>query len=165
MRFAIGRDGCGGVVGWFVDNIRVTTCKTGVAATVAAAHVPEPSTFGSASAVNVAVSGAGSTPWGKVTVKEGSNALGTANLDAAGKASVALPASLPVGTHSLTIHYAGDAAFGLANGAVTATVKAQSAAATTTTATAPKKVKSKKKFDVAVTVAAAGDSDRHRGGL
>ena len=137
VRFAIGRDGCGGVVGWFVDNIRVTTCKTGVAATVAAVHAPEPSTFGSASAVNVTVSGAGGTPSGKVTVKEGSNTLGTANLDAAGKASVALPASLPVGTHSLTIHYAGDATFGSANGAVTATVKApSSAAATTTTASA-----------------------------
>jgi Zn-dependent metalloprotease len=158
VRFAIGRDGCGGVVGWFVDNIKVTTCKTGVAATVSAVHVPEPSTFGSASAVNVTVAGAGGTPSGKVTVKEGSNTLGTASLDATGKASVALPASLPVGTHSLTIGYAGDDTFGSANGAVTATVKAAQAAATTTTATAPKKVKSKKPFDVAVTVASSGGS-------
>ena len=158
VRFAVGRDGCGGVVGWFVDNIKVTTCATGVAATVSAVHVPEPSTFGTASAVNVTVSGTGGTPSGKVTVKEGTTTLGSANLDGTGHASVALPASLPVGTHNLTVSYGGDATFGSANGAVTAHVNAATpptAAATTTTATAPKKVKSKKPFDVTVKVAAA----------
>ena len=64
VRFAVGRDGCGGVFGWWVDNVKVTTCKTGLAATVAAAHTPEPSTFGSASSVNVTVSGSGGTPTG-----------------------------------------------------------------------------------------------------
>ena len=82
VRFAIGRDGCGGVVGWWVDNVKVTTCETGVAATVSAVHAPEPSTFGSASAVNVTVTGAGGTPSGQVTVKEGATTLGTATLDA-----------------------------------------------------------------------------------
>jgi Zn-dependent metalloprotease len=156
VRFAIGRDGCGGVIGWYVDDIKVTTCKTGVAATVAAVHAPEPSTLGSASAVNVTVSGTGGTPSGKVTVKEGSTTLGSANLDAAGKASVALPASLALGAHSLTVSYGGDATFGSANGSVTATVAPKSASPTTTTATAPKKVKKGKSFDVSVHVASAG---------
>ena len=72
---------------------------------------------------------------------------------------MALPASLPVGTHSLTIHYAGDATFGSANGAVTATVKAPTpaAAATTTTASAdPKKVEKGKSFKAVVAVTSGG---------
>jgi hypothetical protein len=27
LRFAFGMDGCGGVTGWYVDNIRVTVCR------------------------------------------------------------------------------------------------------------------------------------------
>ena len=42
VRFAIGRDGCGGVVGWYVDNVRVITCDDLATATITAAHVPEP---------------------------------------------------------------------------------------------------------------------------
>ncbi len=155
VRFAIGRDGCGGVVGWFVDNIKVTTCKTAVAATVAATHDPEPSTFGTASSVKVTVSGAGGTPSGTVTVKEGATTLGSGTLDATGKATVALPATLPVGAHALTVSYSGDSTFGAATGNVTATVKA-AVSATTTTAKAPAKVKYKKAFDVTATVTSTG---------
>jgi Zn-dependent metalloprotease len=155
VRFAIGRDGCGGVFGWWVDNIKVTTCVTAVTATVAATHTPEPSTFGSASSVNVTVSGGSGTPTGTVTVKEGATTLGTGTLDATGKATVALPATLPVGSHSLTVSYSGGGPYGAATGSVTATVKA-AVAATTTTAKAPAKVKAKKPFDVTATVASAG---------
>ena len=70
-------------------------------------HVPEPSTFGSASSVNVTVSGGVGTPTGSVTVKEGATTIGTGTLDASGKASVALPASTPVGPHNLTVNYCG----------------------------------------------------------
>jgi len=153
VRFAIGRDGCGGVFGWWVDNVEVTTCVVAATPTVAATHVPEPSTFGSASSINVTVSGTSGMPTGSVTVKEGSTTVGTGTLDASGKATVALPASTPAGTHSLTVSYAGDATYGAANGSVTATVNK---AASTTTATAPKKVAFKKDFDVKATVSAAG---------
>ena len=64
VRFAVGRDGCGGVFGWWVDNVKVTTCKTAGDRDRSAAHQPEPSTFGSASAVDVTVSGGGGTPTG-----------------------------------------------------------------------------------------------------
>ena len=64
VRFAVGRDGCGGVFGWWVDNVKVTTCKVLAASTTAAVHVPEPSTFGSASSINVTVSGGSGTPTG-----------------------------------------------------------------------------------------------------
>jgi Zn-dependent metalloprotease len=149
VRFAIGRDGCGGVIGWYVDNIKVGACKTLAAATVTAAHSPEPSTYGSASSVNVTVSGTTPTPTGSVTVKEGSTTLGTATLDAAGKASVALPSTLAAGAHSLSVVYGGDGNYDTKTVSVTATVNK---AASTTTASAPKKVKAKKPFDVSASV-------------
>ena len=155
VRFAIGRDGCGGVYGWWVDNVKVTTCKTVATPTVAATHVPEPSTFGSASSINVTVSGSAGTPTGSVTVKEGATTIGTGTLSS-GTASVALPASTPVGTHNLTVSYSGDVNYDVGTANVTATVAPKSAVATTTTATAPKVVKSKKPFDVSATVASSG---------
>jgi hypothetical protein len=27
LRFSFGMDGCGGVFGWYVDNIKVTKCR------------------------------------------------------------------------------------------------------------------------------------------
>jgi Zn-dependent metalloprotease len=152
VRFAVGRDGCGGVYGWWVDNVKVNTCVTLATATVAATHVPEPSTYGSASSVNVTVGGGSGTPTGSVTVKEGATTLGTANLTG-GSASVALPATLSAGAHALTVSYSGDGTYDTATGNVTANVNK---ASSTTTATAPKKVKFKKDFDVKATVAAAG---------
>jgi Zn-dependent metalloprotease len=152
VRFAIGRDGCGGVIGWYVDNIKVGACKTLAIATVAATHVPEPSTFGSASSINVTVSGGSGTPTGSVTVKEGSTTLGTGTLSG-GSASVALPASLPAGSHALSVVYSGDGNYDTKTQSVTATVNK---APSTTTASAPRHVKAKKKFNVRATVAAAG---------
>ena len=124
--------------------------------TVSAVHVPEPSTYGSASSVNVTVTGGPSTATGAVTLKEGATTIGSGTLDGTGKATIALPATTPAGAHSLTVSYAGDANYNAGTGTVTATV---SKAASTTTATAPKKVKFKKDFDVTATVAAAGGSN------
>jgi hypothetical protein len=152
VRFAIGRDGCGGVIGWYVDNVKVGACKTLATATVAATHVPEPSTYGSASSVNVTVTGGSGPATGSVTVKEGSTTLGTGTLSS-GAASVALPANLAAGVHSLSVVYSGDGTYDTKTQAVTATVNK---ATSTTTASAPKKVKAKKPFDVTAKVTAAG---------
>jgi Zn-dependent metalloprotease len=46
LRFAIGRDGCGGVDGWYVDNVNVITCST---ASTAARSGTKPATRGSKS--------------------------------------------------------------------------------------------------------------------
>ncbi|WP_457205921.1 M4 family metallopeptidase, partial [Nocardioides sp. P5_C9_2] len=54
VRFDIGRDGCGGVDGWYVDNVSISVCEN-VATKVTAVHVPEPATFGTASKVDVTV--------------------------------------------------------------------------------------------------------------
>jgi M6 family metalloprotease-like protein len=123
---------------------------------VSAVHAPEPSTFGTASSVNVTVSGTAGTATGSVTVKEGATTIGSGTLDGTGHATVALPATTAAGAHALTVSYDGDTHYNAGSGTVTANV---SKAASTTTATAPKKVKFKKDFDVTATVAAAGGSN------
>ncbi|CAG6390623.1 carboxypeptidase regulatory-like domain-containing protein [Streptomyces cocklensis] len=74
-----------------------------VVATVASTpygHVPQ---------VAVTVTGVASLiPTGQVTIKEGTTTLGSSALTAGGAATVSLPRTLKVGTHSLTVSYAGD---------------------------------------------------------
>ncbi len=124
---------------------------------VSGVHAPEPSTFGSPSSVTVTVSGTAGVATGDVTLKEGGTTIGTATLSA-GSATFTLPASTPVGTHTLTASYPGDAAYNAGTANVTATVVAAppTQVASTTTASAPKKVKFKKDFNVTATVTAAG---------
>ncbi len=59
FRFDIGRDGCGGNDGWYVDNVAVSVCK--IKTTVNAVHAAQPSTYGKASKVKVSVSPVAST--------------------------------------------------------------------------------------------------------
>lgn len=124
LRFDIGRDGCGGVLGWSVDNVQLVDCEVN-GTTVTAAHVPEPSVFGTASKVDVTVTAAGGgTPTGTVEVtKADGTALGSGTLSE-GKTSIALPADLPVGTHVLKVKYAGNGGFQASSDTVVVTVKA-----------------------------------------
>jgi subtilisin family serine protease len=128
------------------------------ATTVAGTHAPEPSTFGTASTLNVTVSGAGTAPTGAVTVKEGATTIGTATLTA-GKGSVALPATLSVGSHSFALSYSGDTTYASSTGTASATVAPGPPAppvASTTTAETPRKIKQGKRILVAVSVTAPG---------
>ena len=154
VRFSIGRDGCGGVVGWYVDNVQVVTCEDLATATVAAAHVPNPSTYGQTHSVNGTVSGAEGTPTGTVTLKSGATTLGTGTLNGSGAYSIALSKTLPAGTYNLTAEYSGDATYDVASGAVTGTVA--KAAASVNGKAKPGKVKKGKTFKVVVKVKVAG---------
>jgi hypothetical protein len=100
----------------------------------------------------VAVSGGGSTPTGTVTVTEGTTTLGTATLSA-GAASIALPATLAAGQHTLGVRYSGDARHA---GQLIGLIATVNWATSTTSATAPARVKRKQDFDVDVSVAAPG---------
>ncbi|MFI5754570.1 Ig-like domain repeat protein [Streptomyces sp. NPDC051569] len=106
--------------------------------------------YGTARTVGVTVTGA-SVPTGKATVTEGATTLGTGTLDKSGKVSVALPASLSVGTHTLTVSYGGDTKLNASAATVKLTV---TKAASKTAATAsPAKVAygTARKINVAVT--------------
>ena len=155
LQFAIGRDGCGGVVGWYVDNVRVVTCVEAplVAPTVEGTHAPEPVAYGKPHAVNVTVGGSAGAGTGTVTVKEGATTLGTAPLST-GAASVSLPPTMTVGTHNLTVEYSGDSNYTAGTDAVTATIT--KAAASITAKAKPKTVKKGKSFKTIVKVTADG---------
>jgi Zn-dependent metalloprotease len=125
VRFDIGRDGCGGVDGWYVDNVAISVCEN-VATKVTAVHVPEPSTFGTASTVDVTVSSDnGGVPTGTVDLVKADGSKVASGALAGGKVSLTLPKDLPVGTHVLTAKYLGNGGgFQAASGTVTVTVKA-----------------------------------------
>ncbi len=152
VRFAIGRDGCGGVVGWYVDNVKVTTCVELAAATVATTHVPEPAAYGANHALDITVAGGSGTPTGTVTVKEGAQTLGSAPLDGSGAATVALPKTMSVGTHNLTVEYGGDATYGTDTDTETVTVT--KVTGTITAKAKPDKVEKGDKFKSIVIVKA-----------
>jgi len=149
FKFDIGRDGCNGVDGWYVDNVKVTVCK--VASGVTAAVVPASAAYPQGGSVNVTV--AGTDPSGTVTVKEGVTTLGSATLSANGTASVALPGGLAVGGHSLTVAYSGDATNAPGTTTVAFTVRK---AASTMSVQAPHSVRKGRKATLTVRVAANG---------
>ncbi|KRF34246.1 M4 family metallopeptidase [Nocardioides sp. Soil805] len=164
IRFDLGRDGCGGVDGWYVDNVKVQACDDS-ATKVTAVHVPEPSTAGNASKVNVTVARDGSTgtaPAGTVDlVKADGTKIATGTLNG-GQVSLALPADLPVGTHVMTAKYLGGGGFAPGSANVTVTVKAAPAPKPTSSTQAklkPLKPSLKENFKAIVKVAASDDSD------
>lgn len=164
LRFDIGRDGCGGNEGWYVDNVQIVDCKLVTRTT--AVHRPEPSTFGTASTAEVAVERVGSiggAPQGTVTVTDASGKqLGSATLTG-GKASVPLPADLPVGANKLTATYTGSDSLATSTAAFTATVVGKGVIASTTTAKVkPAKPRFKQDFKVVVKVAAEGTTPTGR---
>nr|WP_246377646.1 ExeM/NucH family extracellular endonuclease [Nocardioides ginsengisegetis] len=111
-----------------------------------------PITWGNGGTVFVTVKSTKDTT-GNVELREGSTTIGTASVATDGTATVLIPAkSLAVGSHTLTLAYAGDAANKASTGTVTVTVN--KASSTTTVATAnPGTVKVKKgTATVAVTV-------------
>ncbi|WP_210651457.1 M4 family metallopeptidase [Nocardioides sp. SYSU D00065] len=160
LRFDIGRDGCGGVIGWSVDNVKLVDCKLPTKLT--AVRRPDPSTYGTASAVDVTVSRDGSTgsaPTGTVKVTDASGKVwGSGELDADGKTTVALPADLPVGTHKLTATYSGSRTQGRSSATFTATVLAAGAADSRTRAKVkPARPERGEDFKVVVKVKAEGE--------
>ena len=65
--------------------------------------------YGQPAPIAVTVSGGVTTPSGGVELFDGTTSLGTATLDATGKATITVPAkTFPVGTKTLTVEYAGD---------------------------------------------------------
>ncbi|MFG6477183.1 PQQ-dependent sugar dehydrogenase [Microbacterium sp. P06] len=96
-------------------------------------------TYGAPGDVVVAVTGAGGVPTGEVVLSVGTTEVGRGTLDAAGKATITLPADLPVGTHTLRATYGADEVFKTSAGTGRLTVS--QARSTTEVVVAPNPVK------------------------
>ncbi|MFE2430951.1 Ig-like domain repeat protein [Streptomyces sp. NPDC059373] len=110
--------------------------------------------YGKTPKVAVTVTSAGSAvPTGKVTVKEGTKTLGTGTLGSSGKASVSLPKTLKVATHTLTVSYAGDANTKSSKATAKLTIVKATASVSSS---APKTIGHTKQAKVTVKVTATG---------
>ncbi|WP_170286122.1 M4 family metallopeptidase [Nocardioides rubriscoriae] len=154
IRFDFGRDGCGGNDGWYLDNLELSVCKK--VAEVTAVHDPEPSTYGTASTVEVTAP-AGAT--GTVTLLSGDTTIATATL-ADGAASIPLPATVRAGSYDWTVDYSGDSQYGASTVDVTVTV--DRAASTTQVVSAPAQVKRNARAKVKVVVASSAGTPTGR---
>ena len=158
VRFDVGRDGCGGIDGWYVDNVTISTCKIAVAVT--ATHKPSPVRRGKPSSVSVSVArdgSAGAVPTGDVElVDSDGDVVGSATLRG-GRAVIPVPTDLKVGTHTLKAKYLGAAQFAAASTDVKVRVIRKAAVASRTKATiSMKKLRPKQDFSVTVAVNAKG---------
>ena len=109
FRFDIGRDGCGGIDGWYLDNLKVTTCdksKTAPSKTVATA--PATRKVGQDFQVKVSVSKKGKPATGDVVLRSEGELLGTATLSK-GKATIKVTDKVGPGTITLKAAYLGNA--------------------------------------------------------
>ncbi|WP_167880568.1 M4 family metallopeptidase [Nocardioides guangzhouensis] len=122
FRFDIGRDGCGGIDGWYIDNVAVTICK--IRTTVEAIHAPQPSRYGTASKVKVTVKPAATgTVAGTVRlINAQGHAIDTARL-VRGKATFTLSKKLAVGSRVFTVRYVGNATYLAGSDKVKVTVR------------------------------------------
>ncbi|WP_236779233.1 PQQ-dependent sugar dehydrogenase [Agromyces seonyuensis] len=78
--------------------------------------------YGDSTDVVVAVTGAGGTPTGEVVLTSAGTEVGRGTLGADGKATIALAADLPVGTHTLVATYGADEVFKTSSGTARLTV-------------------------------------------
>ena len=106
IRFDFGMDGCGGVDGWYVDDVTVSTCKAKTKTT--ATQDPSPSRFGTAPQARVTVDSLGGQgdPTGEVVVREGDRQVGSGTLND-GKVRMKLAQFMSVGVHDLVARYTG----------------------------------------------------------
>ena len=126
LRFAIGRDGCGGVRGWWVDNVNVVLCEAVSDLTMTATHEPEPSTYGEASELEVTLEqpDGDAAATGDVTASIDGTEVGEGTLagDPA-TATIELPADLPAGEHRVFVSYEGDSTYGALTRRTTITIE------------------------------------------
>jgi len=146
FRFDVGRDGCGGLDGWYVDNVEVSVCVADADA-VRITHVPEPSGYGQPHRLDVTI--AGRVPGGTVTAIEDGNPLATAPVET-GRASIDLPADLAMGSHDLTVEYSGDSRNDPASASIT--IQVTKAVSTISAVHTPEPVTLGQPHSLAVTV-------------
>jgi hypothetical protein len=124
FRFDIGRDGCGGIDGWYVDDITVTICK--IKTKTEAVHEPSPSRKNRESEILVTVvpDGATGTVSGTVVLEDPSGKEVDRAPVTDGRASFTLPRKQPVGSRTFTVDYLeSDTYLGSSDGVVVRVVR------------------------------------------
>jgi hypothetical protein len=118
FRFDMGRDGCNGVDGWYLDDIQVTVCEEEVeepealpTTTKVTSVKPNPVKKGKPFKVTVKVGASGDTPNGVVKIKKGDRVLGKGTLKANGTVVITVQKKLSVGRHTLVAAYVGNDSF------------------------------------------------------
>ncbi|MFJ4921459.1 Ig-like domain repeat protein [Streptomyces sp. NPDC088725] len=148
--FAANLVGAGAVKSLSATVTEAPVVKTASKTTATAS--PSKVAYGVSRKINVVTTGK-SVPTGKVTIKEGKTSRGTGTLDKSGKVSVALSKGLSVGTHTLTVSYAGDSKLTASSATVKITV---TKATPKLKQSAPSTVKPTAKAKVTATVTATG---------
>ncbi len=111
FRFDMGRDGCGGLDGWYVDNVKVTTCEKSdpgdVASTTTLKIKPSESLdYRQDFRAKIKVQAAGVTPEGKVKLFADGQKIGRGTL-VKGKLVIKVTRNLAVGTYKIVAEYLG----------------------------------------------------------
>lgn len=146
FRFGIGRDGCGGIDGWYVDNVSLQVCE--VSAVVKATVAPTTVNLGKPATVTATVttaSGTGLEPRGEVELRDASGkVLSSATTASGNPVTLAVPGTLKAGKQQLTVAYLGNGRFAPASTKVTLTVVDPNAPVASTTKVAVKPAKPRK---------------------
>jgi len=121
IRLDMGRDGCGGIDGWYVDNLKISNCESPappppppamLASTTSAKPDPKKIEPGKSFKVAVTVAATGATPAGSVQIYKGTKLLASGTL-ASGKVTIKvskkMAKKLKQGKNTLTAKYLGSA--------------------------------------------------------
>jgi Zn-dependent metalloprotease len=107
FRFDLGRDGCNGVEGWYLDNVKVQSCTEGPSATTTNVVKidPDPVIKGRPFTVKVKVTADGAVPTGRVVLRFNQERLGRGALNENGVAKIKVFRIFGVGSHDLVAKY------------------------------------------------------------
>ena len=132
LRFDFGRDGCGGLDGWYVDNVKVTNCTTGTPPPPPPADVAsetrmkikpsETLSLGQDFRAKIKVTADGVVPTGKVKLFVDGDKVGKGTLKN-GKVVIEVTRDLPPGKHKVVAEYLGAGTVEESQDKVTITVK------------------------------------------
>ena len=107
LRFAMGRDGCGGVDGWYVDNVKIVICKADIASKTVSTGAPNPVKRTRTIVATTKVTATGTTPTGRVQIWTGGARVGSGTLNSYGTVKIWITKDFPVGTRTFTAKYLG----------------------------------------------------------
>ncbi|WP_183094155.1 M4 family metallopeptidase [Nocardioides stalactiti] len=123
FRFDMGRDGCNGVDGWYVDDVAVQVCAPDPVATTSEATGPKTVERGRPFTIKVEVTAAdGSTPHGVVVLKNGGFKLGRDALNNNGIARIRVSRIFGIGDHELFAKFRANEDYKRSTDTVTITV-------------------------------------------